>query len=138
MPELLQSDTNRFPSETMDGETVLIDADRGHLLLLTGLGAWLWTRFDHGADRDVVLGEIESAFGGDARAECDAFMTSMRERELLTEIEDGTMSDASPGPPPATYEPPAIESFEDVSEIIQMDPIHEVDPEAGWPNPRGA
>jgi hypothetical protein len=30
------------------------------------------------------------------------------------------------------YKPPAIERFDDLEELLVLDPIHEVD-EAGWP-----
>ena len=134
MSETLQSDTSRFPSETMDGETVLIDADRGHLLLLTGLGPWLWSRFERATDPAAVLAELESAFGIEARTECAEFIASMGTLELLVEPAAATESPDPTPPLPATYIRPVIESFEDISEIIQMDPIHEVDPNAGWPN----
>jgi hypothetical protein len=129
----LRADQGRFPSETIDGETVLIDADRGHLFLLTGLGPWLWSRFAESVARDIVLGEVESAFGGDAAAECGTFIDSMRELDLLVES-DQTAGSGSPPPLPAVWAPPSLETFEDVSEIIQMDPIHEADPDTGWPH----
>lgn len=139
MPNPLRRDDARFPHETMEGETVLIDADRGHLFLLTGLGPWIWSRFASASDRDAVVAEIAARFGDEASAACGTFIDSMRDLELL--IETSGTNDAEPAtdeiaPPwPTAYEPPTLETFEDVSEIIRMDPIHEVDADSGWPNP---
>jgi hypothetical protein len=30
-------------------------------------------------------------------------------------------------------EPPTLETFEDLAELIAADPVHDVDVEAGWP-----
>jgi hypothetical protein len=35
---------------------------------------------------------------------------------------------------PAEYARPALSKFEDVAEMLLMDPVHDVGP-AGWPNP---
>ena len=42
MDERLVVNVSRFPHETADGETILIDAETGHVLLLTGFAAVLW------------------------------------------------------------------------------------------------
>ena len=131
MTNHLKSNVARFPSETIEGETILIDSEKGVLLLLVGSAPWIWTRFDQGADRDAVIAELAAAYGASAAAECSTFIESMIAAELL-----GAAAEAksAPYPLPESYTPPSMETFEDISEIIMMDPIHEVDPAAGWPN----
>jgi hypothetical protein len=34
---------------------------------------------------------------------------------------------------PATFVTPVIESYDEISDIINMDPIHDVDQDRGWP-----
>ena len=42
MEERLVVNVSRFPYETVDGETILIDSETGHVLLLAGFAAVLW------------------------------------------------------------------------------------------------
>ena len=35
------------------------------------------------------------------------------------------------------YLPPQLERFEDVRDLLLIDPIHQVDPELGWPRKNG-
>lgn len=131
MNDRLASNVNRFPHETIEGETILIDAEKGVLLLLVGSAPWIWKRFTGGADREAVIKVVAAGFGDSAAAETAAFIDSMRARALLIPCPDAR-ADATPLP--ESFATPAMETFEDISEIIMMDPIHEVDPSAGWPN----
>lgn len=131
MHRRLESNTVRFPNETIEGETILIDADKGVLLLLSGSAPWIWDRFTGGADCETVLAEIAGGFGDAAAAQSGAFIDSMLAIGLLV---PARAAEAPAAPLPSAFEPPAIETFEDISEIIMMDPIHDVDSAAGWPN----
>ena len=66
----LKSNVARFPSETIEGETILIDSEKGVVLLLVGSAPWIWARFDQGADRDVVIAELAAVHGDAAASEC--------------------------------------------------------------------
>ena len=130
MDHRLQSNTHRFPSETIDGETILIDSEKGVLFLLSGLGPWIWNRFTGGADRTAVIEAVAAAFGEPAAATTATFIDSLVASAMLV-VSEATSAEAMPLP--ESFVAPAMEIFEDISEIIMMDPIHEVDPSAGWP-----
>ena len=68
MDKMLFADTARFPHETIDGETVLVDSELGHLFLFTGLGPWLWQRMALGGTVEEVVGEIVAKFGAEAES----------------------------------------------------------------------
>jgi hypothetical protein len=38
---------------------------------------------------------------------------------------------------PENFESPAMEHYDQIADIISMDPIHEVDPAKGWPHRPG-
>jgi hypothetical protein len=38
---------------------------------------------------------------------------------------------------PDSFAPPALERYDDIANIITMDPIHDVDQSAGWPRRSG-
>ena len=61
MPEELFADSDRFPHDTVDGETVLIDSRSGDLFLFAGVGPVLWQRFMLGATIDDAVATTEQA-----------------------------------------------------------------------------
>ncbi len=129
------ADTDRFPFETIDGETVLIDSQKGHLYLFAGTGPCLWQTFIGGANVDSAVAESTARYGEPAQSATRQFLQELVEAEMLLPAPSpATMSEVRPEVRwPETYEPPVLERYDEISEIISMDPIHEVDSDRGWP-----
>ncbi len=136
MDKTLFADTARFPHDTIDGETVLIDSQLGHLFLFTGLGPWLWQRMVRGATFNTVVGEVTARFGPDAAEPTRRFLESLETAKLLRSDDlPAEMADEDPSVIfPDTFVAPGIERYEDISDIITMDPIHDIDTAKGWPH----
>lgn len=133
MHERLVPNTARFPDQTIDGETLLFDAETGHLLLLTGFGSVLWTRLLAGASATELGAEVEERFGTDPGALTRAFIEDLRAAAILV-VAPGPVPDAGVPPDwPAQFTAPGIERYDDIAKIIAMDPIHDVDATTGWP-----
>jgi hypothetical protein len=132
MSETLFADTARFVHETIDNETVLLDSVRGHLFLFTGSGPWLWHRMQRGGTIDEVVHEVSERFGAEAAGPTRQFLDSLSASGmLLTERPAGEPSAVLPYPD--AFAPPVLEKYDDIADIIAMDPIHDVDPAQGWP-----
>jgi hypothetical protein len=136
MPAVLFANTARFPSDTLDGETVLIDATRGHLFLFSGIASHLWQAFIVGRAPDALVAEVVRRYGDEAMASTEAFITELERAEMLTDVQPASVADATTVDWPSVFAAPAIERFEDIADIIQMDPIHDVDHAQGWPKRR--
>lgn len=136
MPSVLFADTARFPSDTLDGDTVLIDATRGHLFLFSGIASHIWQAFIIGRAPDALVAEVVQRYGDDARSSTLAFITELERAEMLTAVQPRSVTDVAPGDWPSVFAAPAMERFEDIADIIQMDPIHDVDHAEGWPKRR--
>jgi hypothetical protein len=52
---------------------------------------------------------------------------------LVVEDADAPVGASPPAPPADALEPPALEKFTDMQDLILLDPVHEVD-ERGWPH----
>ncbi len=132
------ADVDRFPHETIDGETVLIDAEKGYLFLFAGTGPLLWQRFTTGGTIDEVVAESTARYGESAELPTRQFLEQLAEAQLLRPgAESSTMQDEIvAGVWPDTFVAPSIERYDEISDIIAMDPIHEVDPAQGWPHRR--
>lgn len=135
MTQTYHADTGRFPHETIDGETVLIDAAKGHLYLFLGTGPLLWQRLIAGGILDDVVAESVARYGDSAGEPTRRFLENLVEAQMLV---PGTPSagvvDIDSMLWPAAFVAPVIERHDEISDIIAMDPIHEVDPAKGWPH----
>lgn len=131
---MLYANIRRFPHDTVDGETVIIDSTAGRLFLLTGLGPWIWQRMLLGHTTDGLVGDVVAQFGAEAGREAAAFLASLVENEMLTPDQCDPQVAGSAPPMPETFVPPGFETYDDIADIIAMDPIHDVDPTKGWPH----
>ena len=126
----------RFPHDTIDGETLLIDSETGHLLLITGVGPLLWQRLLGGVAAESLTAELATRFGPAAGEACRAFLQTLAEAQLVIPAATaGTDTVALDWP--ESFAAPMLERYDDIANIIAMDPIHDVDQSAGWPRRGG-
>lgn len=134
-PEMIRYklDTKALTFEKFDDELIVINLARGTYSSLTGGAPAI---FDLLAEARSAL-DIVRLFGLDPDkspervTELTAFLTLLAENGFVGSVADGP---SSPSPPnPLDWSEPAIEIFHDLSDLMLLDPIHEVDTEAGWP-----
>ena len=130
-------------SESIDGEVVIIALGTGTYYSLRGTGARAWDGLAAGRSTDAVTADLARAFAipadVDAASAVEAFVTSLLAEGLVVEV-----ADPEPGRPAlrrvrrptteaAPWEPLGLETFTDMQELILLDPVHEVEPDQGWP-----
>jgi hypothetical protein len=120
--------------ETFEDETVVVDLDSGTYFSLTELASCIWTALP-GATRDELVAQVVDRYrdaGDEAGRSVAAFLDALEAEGLVrADGHDGP----SPGPLPPTPErfaPPRFEKFDDMQDLLLLDPIHDVD-ETGWP-----
>ena len=128
-------DTKRFVSDPLEGETIIMDMVAGRLFLLEEGAATVWDHILRGRARDELLTLLGSRYGSEAVTGCETLLQRLCELGLVTEI-----STSHEGEIPAHSDcwPTVIGEFrlteyDDMMSIITMDPIHDVDPNRGWP-----
>jgi hypothetical protein len=139
---LITFDEQRFAHETIDGETMIIDTVRGHLIIVSGGGSFILELIRGGTSHANLLRDIGDRYGHDASEGARVFLDELAATGALVEIEQAqgssqiasgpTSSDVQIADWPTSLALPVIERYEDIAEIIAMDPIHDVDV-AGWP-----
>jgi hypothetical protein len=134
MDERLVVNVARFPHETIDDETILIDAETGHLLLLTGFASVLLSHLVGGASSEALTSAVDARFGTEAGAATRSFIQELRAAEIVIPVLDAGPVAAVPLSWPERFTTPTLERYDDIAKIIAMDPIHDVDP-TGWPRP---
>lgn len=123
--------------EVIDGEAVIMDLATGHYYSAEGVGASIWSAIDAGVSRATLsgwLGERYPAESGALAGALDAFVAELCAHALVIEVPgDEASLDAPPLALPAgRFVAPVLNSYTDMEELLQLDPVHDVD-EAGWP-----
>jgi hypothetical protein len=117
--------------ENMEEEIVAINFSTGVVFSLTGTGAEIWRLLLQGHGRDAVASAYaQQADDSGVRAQIEGFIAALIEAELLVPL------DAAPVDEPPTvgqFSAPVLEKFDDMAELFQLDPIHEVS-DRGWPH----
>lgn len=111
-------------------ETVIIDLATGRYFRLNPASTDVWLRFDASASIAEVVASCSNA--DDLRPEIDAIVADLLGRSLLRPAVE---ADGQPASVETwQYSGFEIEQFTDLEDILGLDPIHEVDPERGWPH----
>ena len=121
-------------AEMIEGEGVAIDLKSGRYFSLLGPAAEIWRCLLAGYSMSEILAAADNA--GAAEAE------SLRRfiEKLLGEGLICSHDEAAPAQPLAPLEPWGpealkVESFNDMQDMLTLDPIHEIDDDFGWPRP---
>jgi hypothetical protein len=127
--------------ETVDGEVIAIDLGNGSYYSVAGSGPAIWELLGEGAS-EAQLGEALAERFEAARESIDAevsrLLGELREHGLVVEAEPDRRAVADSGAAvaeKAPFEAPRLERYTDMKDYFLLDPIHEVNPAAGWPRP---
>jgi hypothetical protein len=128
-------DGKRFVSDSLDGETIVMDTVSGRLFLLEQGAAVLWNGVTGGWTRDALIAAIETRYGYAERAAAEAFLARLADFGLFTENDEPRESEIPETPVqwPAVLGEFLVTQYDDMTRIITMDPIHDIDPKRGWP-----
>lgn len=139
MSEPFRVDERRCLHETLDGDTIVIDSERGWLVVLAGIGSTIWELMVAGSVPADVVAEVDRRYGAGARADVDSLLDELISTGLIVPDPDVRPVSLGAATWPEAYVAPSVNRFDDVADILQMDPIHEVAVDEGWPNaPRPA
>ncbi|MCP2727279.1 PqqD family protein [Limnofasciculus baicalensis] len=128
--------------ETIDGEVVIVNLDKGDYYSLVQSAADIWSGIERGISTDEIITEMVERYEG-SREEIETAVSEMiqklQDEEIIVvdERSRATKSDApcitNGNTEKAIFELPVLQKYTDMEELLALDPIHEVD-EMGWPN----
>lgn len=130
--------------ETIDGEVIVINLASGNYYSVKGAGADVWDviQASPGADRTTIAAAVAARFGRereDVERDIAGFLQQLEQEQLVAAGENGAVASAAPASEPGagakTFEPPSLEKYTDMQDLVLLDPVHEVDG-AGWPHPK--
>ena len=126
--------------QLFDREVVVVDLRNGSYYSLSESGGTAWLAFGSGgASVDDVARRLTTLYALPhdlAARDLQAFIAELTTRDLIVACPPGgvAVDAATVATPTATYSPPELRSYNDLQELFLLDPVHEVDAAAGWPN----
>lgn len=135
-------------NQTIDGEVVIINFATGHYYSLMGTGAEIW----HSIERTVSVHRIVAALAHHFKAPRETlesavvrFLDELQREGLIEARGEGagedavalaSPADADPLPQRAAFESPVLEKYEDMRDLILLDPVHAIDEAEDRPEDR--
>jgi len=130
-------------AEVVEGEVIAIDLDRGSYYSLASGAADVWVALTTGRSSADILASLPSASEPRLAGELQRFIESLLAERLirLASADRPAAADHAAGASGAiaawSEGVLRFERFTDMQDLLILDPIHEVDEEAGWPKPLG-
>jgi hypothetical protein len=121
-------------SELFEGEVVAVNLDSGNYYSIRNTGAYVWNALitQHSLEQIIhALSQTYQQQETNITDEINQFVEALEKEGLLktTQIADAQTELAAPV---GDYVSPTLDTFNDMQEILLLDPVHDVD-ESGWP-----
>ena len=132
-------DERRIAHQTVDGEVIAIDFVNGAYFSMRATAGEIWQMLvaNMALDAVIALYRENSPLPAETLvAEIQAFASELLAARLLQPNDaPGTAQPALPAvvAQRKPYTPPQLEKFEDMADLIMLDPVHDVS-DAGWPH----
>lgn len=135
-------DKSRFVFEQFDKEMVLINLEDGLYYNISDSGTEIIHLLEQGLSVAEVLDVMSAHYSNteEMAALVEGFVADLKEQGILLPLPQGApASSVSPtketprNGAEARFAPPVLTRFDDMQEILLLDPIHQVS-DQGWPN----
>jgi len=122
----------------IDDEVVMIDLETGNYFTFRGSATRMWACIEAGMSSRETLEHLQESFEGDPSVMEQGIrwlLDQLLEENLIVPTDEPrtrSVSLASEGERQG-YSDPAFEKYDDMADLILLDPVHEIDQEKGWP-----
>ncbi len=123
-------------SEVVDGEAVILDLRSGRYYTVDGVGAQVWAGASAGLRLPEIVASCRAHFPGEPSVDddVDGFLEFIVTAGLLVPAQESAPADSRVLNWPDRYSPPVMQCFDDLADMMAMDPVHDVG-QSGWPWP---
>jgi hypothetical protein len=139
---MFQIDKSRFVFEQFDQEMVLINLEDGLYYSVSDTGTEVLRLLEQGLTVAEILEDLSEHYSNteELQALVEGFVAELKEQGILLPLPQGAPMNSQPAAQSAArygnkkcFVPPVLTRFDDMQEILLLDPIHQVS-EQGWPN----
>jgi len=117
-------------SDQFDGEVVVVNLESGAYYSLRDTAQEIWSLFENKISRSDVIKSF-SNLTEDEKLKIENYLDFLLSEGLIVENETKVRDNFSSS---LTYVGLTISKFDDMADLIMIDPIHEVDKDKGWPH----
>jgi len=120
--------------ERLSGDVIAVNLSSGTYFSLSGVAADIWSAFTSGAPEDKCAEALETVYGSPLPMdEVDALLRECMRYELIEAVAPSAAVVELPDDcQRQAWSPPALEVFDDLQDLILVDPIHDTSA-LGWP-----
>lgn len=129
--------------ETIDGEAIILNMRSGNYFSLDEIGSIIWDSLEDTTSVNHIVSLLKGRYqenGISIENAVHHFFSFLEKEYLVFQTSDKGVPvreinlDHTSNENRKQFTSPKIEKYDDMQELLLMDPIHEVD-ESGWPNP---
>jgi hypothetical protein len=138
--------SNAIVHEFLDDEVIIANLETGCYFSLRGAGIPIWQLLIAGVDSTSLLSRLASHYDplpDECESHIHAFLNTVTSDGLLAPMaalggvatepcEDNNISVNADIHFPKEYSAPVIEKYDEMTDLLMLDPVHEVDTQ-GWP-----
>jgi hypothetical protein len=124
---------SRFAIDALDGETIVMDLLDGRLYLFEAGAAVLLGQILAGNNTEHIELTVEKMYGQEALMAFQNLLRELVEKGVFVEVPSSQDLVSLQSDWPASLGEIVVSEYDDMSSIITMDPIHDVDSGRGWP-----
>lgn len=127
-------------NETIDGEAIILHLGTGRYYSAQGCGAQVWGWLSAGIPTACAVDLLAASYDSDRttiEAAVGHFVDHLRAEDLLAPSASPAVEAPQPAAPSdakVPFEPPLLECYTDLQDLLLLDPVHEVDAGRGWPH----
>lgn len=117
-------------------EIVVVNLVVGKYYSLDGMAAFILSTVVAGLGPEEIVSSISSRFGEPADVvspDVLSFLDSLTKEGIIVDSPQPVVTNAPPSFAPAEYRKPVLNTYDEMQDLLLMDPVHDVD-ELGWPN----
>jgi hypothetical protein len=121
--------------ESFDGDSVVLDLTSGKYFGFSDSGSCIWEALSAGVPASDLVG-LTTRGGFISEADLDAFIVRLTELNLLTRAQERAPAALAPELAARLAEataPLTTDVYDDLADLVMVDPIHDVEEPAGWP-----
>jgi hypothetical protein len=128
--------------DIIDGEAVLVHLGSGSYYSTDRVGADVWSFLEKGASLGQIVDEVSKRYEGsreDITQGVATLLVELQKEELILPAaavkpqESFNAAASAQGIEKTSFQPPRLQKYTDMEDLLLLDPIHDVD-ETGWPN----
>jgi hypothetical protein len=125
-----------FAFEVFDDEVVVLNLASGTYYALGGCAHETWSALVGSNPLADVVAAVEARYGDSAATvanDLTSLVDTLTAERIIQEAPAAGAAIAISGAG-GGYQPPSFEKHSDMEQLLTLDPIHDVDPQKGWPH----